>query len=195
MDCRVIGRTIKALRVEQGLTQQALSERINVSDKAVSKWERGLGCPDVTVLPVLADALGVPVETILSGGLDESLEGKGVSMKSLRFFVCSGCGSITMGTLGSEVTCCGKRLPALRAESPYGDEDLTVEKVEGDYYVTSLHPMDKDHYVSFLALVSADSLVVKKLYPEWGIDARLPAVARPLLLWHCTRHGLFSRQL
>ena len=54
MDCAEVGALIRALRLEKGLTQRALAEKIGVGDKAVSKWERGMGCPDVTLLPALA---------------------------------------------------------------------------------------------------------------------------------------------
>lgn len=59
MDCAEVGALIRALRLEKGLTQRALAEKIGVGDKAVSKWERGMGCPDVTLLPALAACLGV----------------------------------------------------------------------------------------------------------------------------------------
>ena len=51
MDHEQIGRLIRSLRREQGLTQLQLASLLNVSDKAVSKWERGLGCPEVSLLP------------------------------------------------------------------------------------------------------------------------------------------------
>ena len=63
-----LGRKIARLRKRQGLTQQALAERLGVSDKAVSKWERGLSCPDVSLLVTLASALGVSVDALLGDG-------------------------------------------------------------------------------------------------------------------------------
>lgn len=56
-----------ALRKEKGLTQRALAERLYVSDKAVSKWERGLSLPDVALLTPLSEALGVGVAELLRG--------------------------------------------------------------------------------------------------------------------------------
>jgi transcriptional regulator with XRE-family HTH domain len=50
------------------MTQKELAEKIYVTDKAISKWERGLGSPDISILPLLADALGVTADDILSGG-------------------------------------------------------------------------------------------------------------------------------
>lgn len=67
MDCERMGRLISALRRERGLTQKALAGRLKVTDKAVSKWERGLCCPDIALLGSLAAALGVTVEELLAG--------------------------------------------------------------------------------------------------------------------------------
>ncbi len=55
------------LRKEQGLTQKELAQRLYLSDKAVSKWERGLSLPDVEVLIPLAEALDVTVAELLEG--------------------------------------------------------------------------------------------------------------------------------
>ena len=51
MDCAKTGALIRRLRLEQGLTQAALAARVGVGAKAVSKWELGQGCPDVSLLP------------------------------------------------------------------------------------------------------------------------------------------------
>ena len=62
-----LGRRIAALRKAQGLTQEALSERMNITPQAVSKWENDLSCPDVTSLPQLAQLLGVSIDALLTG--------------------------------------------------------------------------------------------------------------------------------
>ena len=54
MNDRTLGTTIASLRKELGMTQLELAEKMNVTDKAVSKWERDLSIPDVTTLPRLA---------------------------------------------------------------------------------------------------------------------------------------------
>ena len=87
MDQTKTGGLIRALRTQKGLTQKALAEAIGVGDKAVSKWERGLGCPDVSLLPELSRVLGVGLETLLSGSLDANDQERG-NMKKLRFYVC-----------------------------------------------------------------------------------------------------------
>lgn len=61
------GAFIQGLRRERGLTQAQLAQRVFVSDKAVSKWERGLSLPDISLLMPLAEALGVTVIELLEG--------------------------------------------------------------------------------------------------------------------------------
>lgn len=65
MDKESFGAALAEHRKKQGMTQRQLADRLNVTDKAVSKWERGLSYPDVTLLQPLADALMVSVETLL----------------------------------------------------------------------------------------------------------------------------------
>lgn len=56
-----LGAAIRLLRTNKGMTQQALAKELHVTDKAVSKWERGLCVPDICLFPSLASALGVSV--------------------------------------------------------------------------------------------------------------------------------------
>ena len=60
-----IGETIASLRKKKGMTQNELAEKMNVTDKAVSKWERDLSCPDINTISKLADILDVSVEELL----------------------------------------------------------------------------------------------------------------------------------
>lgn len=66
-----IGETIATLRKEKGMTQSQLAEKMNVTDKAVSKWERDLSCPDINTISKLADLLGVSVEELLKAKKSE----------------------------------------------------------------------------------------------------------------------------
>ena len=66
MSNKSIGEMISCLRKEKGMTQNDLAEKMNVTDKAVSKWERNLSCPDVNSIPKLAEILGTTVEELLN---------------------------------------------------------------------------------------------------------------------------------
>lgn len=61
-----IGTNISNLRKRQGMTQADLGEKLNYSDKAVSKWERGESAPDILTLVSIAEVLGVTVDDLLS---------------------------------------------------------------------------------------------------------------------------------
>lgn len=67
MTSKECGNFISELRKEKKLTQKELAEKINVSDKAVSRWETGKGYPDVTSLVSLSDYFGVSVNELLAG--------------------------------------------------------------------------------------------------------------------------------
>ncbi len=60
------GEIISTLRKEKGLTQKELADKLNITDKAVSKWERDLACPDTQTIPRLAEILGISVEALLN---------------------------------------------------------------------------------------------------------------------------------
>lgn len=67
MERKSIGTLIAALRRANGLTQKQLAERLGVSDKAVSRWERDESLPDLTLLPVIADLFHITVDELLRG--------------------------------------------------------------------------------------------------------------------------------
>jgi len=67
MDNEKMGTFISELRKSYQMTQKGLAAKLNVSDKAVSKWERGLSCPDISLLAPLSDILGITVGELLNG--------------------------------------------------------------------------------------------------------------------------------
>ena len=67
MEKKTIGGFIAALRKANGMTQKELAEQLHVSDKTVSRWERGDGAPDLAVVPVLAEIFGVTCDELLRG--------------------------------------------------------------------------------------------------------------------------------
>ena len=67
IDNEKFGAFLIQLRKENGMTQKELAERLYVSDKAVSKWERGLSLPDIALLQPLAEIYDISVTEILSG--------------------------------------------------------------------------------------------------------------------------------
>ena len=67
MDSEKTGQVIAACRAERNMTQKQLAERLHISDRTISRWERGAGFPDLSLLEPLADALGLSVVELLRG--------------------------------------------------------------------------------------------------------------------------------
>ncbi len=69
-----IGKTIKEKRIQKGLTQEELAEKMGVSPQAVSKWENDISYPDITILSSLARELGCTVDELLGNKKEEKIE-------------------------------------------------------------------------------------------------------------------------
>lgn len=65
MDAKTFGAFLARMRKSQGLTQAELAQQLHVTDKAVSRWERGVGLPDIITLEPLADALGLTLADLM----------------------------------------------------------------------------------------------------------------------------------
>ena len=154
MDTYVTGSTIRLLREAKGLTQAELAGKLAVSAKTISKWETAKGLPDISLLEPLAAALGVSVLELMQG---EPVVNRNRAANLLRskLYVCPICGNVLHATGQAVVSCCGITLPALDiADADPADEhhQLTVERVEDELFVTLHHPMEKDHFISFIAV-------------------------------------------
>lgn len=194
MDYVKTGALIRRRRKAKGLTQRELAELIGVGDKAVSKWERGLGFPDVGLLSELSRVLGAELESLLTGQTEEN-DPIGGNMKKLKIYVCPKCGNLMTASCEAAVSCCGEKLRPTEPRRAEPEEELTVETVENDYYITSGHEMTKEHYITFVALLTGDTVFLRKLYPEWDMQTRIPRFAHGRLLWYCTRHGLMYKNI
>ena len=174
------------------MTQKEVAERLCVSPQAVSKWERGNGCPDVSLLPVLSDLFGVAVERLLQGDLKPAAADGG-NMKRIKFCVCPECGNILTATGGGELHCCGRKLEALKPQKADEAHSVMVQEIETDWYVTFAHPMEKGHYFRFVAYVTVDRVLLVRLYPEQGSEFRVPQIRGGGNMYLCcSRDGLFE---
>ena len=188
------GTLLRRLRLERGWTQRQAAELLGVSAQAVSKWERGQGCPDVGMLPRLAKIFGVSVEGILDGDLLPAAPDGG-NMKRIKFYVCPVCGNVISSTGMAEISCCGRKLNALKARPADLSHSVSVKAVEGDYYITLEHDMEKQHYITFMAYAVYDRVLLMKLYPEQAAQVRFPRSGHGVLYICCNSHGLFSVSL
>ena len=194
MNTYITGATIKAIREAKGITQTQLAEMIGVTGKAVSKWETGKGLPDISLLQPLATALDTSVMALMTGELVTN-QNRSANMLRTKFYVCPVCGNILHAMGDVLVSCCGITLPALEAAPFDEDHELTIEKVEDEYFIPLRHDMTKKHYISFLAYVTSDRMQFVKLYPEGNAETRLHLRGRGFLYGYCNRHGLMKQKI
>ena len=190
MDQYVTGNNNKLLREQNKMTQLQLAEKLGVSDKTVSKWETGKGYPDITLLEPIAEAFQISVTELISGN---TIRNANVSSNMLRskFYVCPVCGNVIHGMGEAVIQCHGIVLNALEAEPADEHHQLSIERVEDEYFVSIDHPMTKDHYISFMAAAASDSMQTVKLYPEWNAESRFKISCVKKLFFYCNRDGLF----
>ncbi|MFV0516016.1 MAG: helix-turn-helix domain-containing protein [Aminipila sp.] len=189
MEQTKIGNIIRYLRQEKGMTQKQVADRMNISDKTISKWERGLGCPDISLLAELCDLLDVNMQKMLNGDLEQN-EIVGGNMKKSKYFICPICNNISICTGNAEISCCGRKLDEQIPKKADEQQKMIIEQVENDWYITSNHEMSKKCYISFVAFATGDRIQVIKQYPEWDLQIRIPNRGHGMLIWHSTKSGL-----
>ena len=196
MNPEKIGSLIFQLRKEKNLTQKQLGEKVGLSDKTISKWERGLGCPDISLLRDISKIFNVNIEKILLGDLQEN-DINGGNMKRIKFYVCPNCGNVINSTGDGDFSCCGRKLEALVPKVMDENHSINIEEVENDYYVEINHEMTKDHFISFVAYVTYDRVLLIKLYPEQSPTVRFPRLCgkfeRGKFYMYCNQHGLLMK--
>lgn len=194
MDNVRTGELIRRLRTEKGLTQREIAERMNISDKTVSKWERGCGGPDISLLSDLASVLEVGAEALLSGSLETNTH-TGGNMKRTQFYFCPECRSIITSTGKAEAVCCGRKLSPLEAKEATEEHLPIIEDTDGEYYITIPHEMTKSHYIVFAAFVSDSCCFTARLYPEQDPSFRFPRMRSGKFYIFCVKDGLFYIKL
>lgn len=194
MNSYLTGAAIKRLREASRLTQAELAEKIDVSGKAVSRWETGRGLPDISLLEPLAKALRVSVIELMSGELMCN-RNRSANMLRSKFYVCPLCGNVIHAAGEAVVSCCGVTLPPLEAEEMDGAHRVRIEEVEDEQFLTVPHEMTKTHYISFLAFVTTDRVQLIKLYPEGSAQRRMSLRGQGYLYLYCNRHGLMRQKV
>lgn len=190
MNQYITGAVIKELREKNRLTQAELAEKLNVSDKTVSKWETGRGYPDISLLEPIANVFGISIAELISGNAVHNVN---VSANMLRsqFYVCPVCGNIIHCMGEAVIHCCGVLLAPCQPRESDENHKIFIEKAEEDYYVRIEHDMTKQHHISFAAALYSDKIQMIKFYPEGNAEARFNISGAKKILFCCNRDGLF----
>ena len=83
-----VGKLIAKIRKEKNMTQDELAEKFGISGKSVSKWERGINAPDISLLEALSQELGITVNELLSGekNTNENIENDKITIDSINYY-------------------------------------------------------------------------------------------------------------
>ena len=204
MNQYITGSTIKSLREKQNLTQAELAKLLCVSDKTISKWETGRGFPDITFLEPLSKFLKVSIIELLSGN-EIINQNKNSNLRKSNFFTCPICGNVIFSVGNALISCCGIQLLPLEVENIsknkteenfendfLQEHKINLENVEDEIFVSLNHPMEKNHFISWIASISFDSVIITKLYPEQNPECRFKKRGQQKIFAYCNRHGLFE---
>lgn len=134
MNRECVGSFIRAKRKEKGLTQKQLGDMIGLSDRAVSRWENGIGLPDVEILLPLSEALGVTVDELLAGEEKRCLaisSQEDAATKVIRSFRPK---RFLIFCLAGIITLCSCVLVMNRETVRYSDGSFYLVKQGGQYY-------------------------------------------------------------
>lgn len=191
MNQYVTGAVIKELREKNHFTQAELAEKLNVSDKTISKWETAKGYPDISLLEPIAKIFGISVTELISGNAVNNVNISANVMRS-KFYVCPVCGNSIHSMGEAVIQCHGIILAPCQAEETDENHKIFIERVEDEFYIRIEHDMTKQHYISFIAAVSSDKLQMIKLYPEGNPEARMKMNGVKKIFFYCNKDGLFS---
>ena len=194
MNNYITGKIIKELREKENLTQIELANKINVSDKTISKWETGKGLPDISLLEPLSKVLKVSVIELMNG---QYIINKNISSNMLKsnFSVCPICSNI-IHSMGENLnSCCGINLPILEAENENEEHIINCNITGDEYYVSINHEMSKEHYISFIAYVTNNRCEIVKLYPEQNAEASFLRRGKGIIYVYCNKDGLIKKEL
>ena len=194
LDCAKVGKLILQLRKEKGLTQKNVAEALNISNKTISKWECGMGCPDASLWSELSGILGADIQKMLEGELNPNSPDYG-NIRRVKFYVCPLCGNILVSTSPASIFCCGRKLTALIPKK-MKEHSLDVQVMDIDYYISFDHEMQKSHFISFVAYVADDKVLLNRLYPEQDSAVRFPIMSGSGKLYaYCNHHGLWEQSI
>lgn len=176
MNAEKTGKLIHDIRTKKGLTQKELAEALNVTDKAICKWEKGHGCPDITLLAQLSKVLEIDIQSILQGELPKN-RNIGGNMNRLKFYFCPSCGNLITSIKNIELSCCGNKLSPISATK---NDDKKyhpiIEEFDGQFSVSFNHPMTKSDYISNAIVVQYDKIMCVKFYAEQEAIFTLPQI-------------------
>lgn len=120
--------------------------------------------------------------------------------ENVRFYICPICGNV-IGLIDgdmSRIVCCGRPMERMEANTTDASVEKhvpTYEKIDDEIVVkvgSVEHPMEKDHYIMWIAQVSDNKTIRVRLYPEQSTETRFPYMPGSGIYAYCNKHGLWK---
>jgi len=120
--------------------------------------------------------------------------------ENVRFYFCPICGNV-IGLIDGDmnkITCCGRKMELMNANSTDASQEKHVpvcEKLEDEIVVkvgTVEHPMEKEHYIMWIAQVSDNQTTRIRLFPEQAAEVRFKYIPKSIIYAYCNKHGLWK---
>ena len=176
------GRCLKAFRKGRKLTQKEFADRINVSDKTVSAWERGDRQLSAEVLTNIINEFEISFYDFF-----ESISN---DRSDPIFYICPKCSNVTITHKQSKIICCGIEASEIGANTEFNDCSVHTFVSENVLRVRVIHDMNASHYICFAAYVRKDGFDMLWLKPGVMPDMSFEFRGEGKLFVCCNVHGL-----
>ena len=117
------------------------------------------------------------------------------SMAKTKWYVCPACGNVIHAMGDAVISCCGITLPRLEEEKLDEHHNIKVERIDDEYVVSMDHPMDKDHFLYFIAYRTDTNIQVERLYLESEALCHFKILGHLKIFAYCNHHGLFMKEI
>ncbi|URZ87090.1 helix-turn-helix domain-containing protein [Floricoccus penangensis] len=194
MDVEKVGTLIFQLRKERNLTQKELADKLNISNKTISKWECGKGAPDSSMWQPLSNILGADLLNLLQGKLEANPKDIG-KIDRIKFYVCKSCKNILISTGDASISCCGRNLKPLSINSKSEEFGINIAEYDQANYISFEHSMTKEDYLLFACYVYEDRFFLNRFYPEQTPAFYLPDLKLNASLYVYSVNGGLSKYL
>jgi len=175
-------KCLKAFRRSHKMTQKEFAERIRVSDKTVSAWERGDRHISAEMLTKVLRNFDISPD-------DFFLTEEEIS-DDFHFYICPKCDNIAIMHKKSKIFCCGIEMQKVQW-NPSENSISAKTKIKNDFlYATFMHEMNYNHYIQFVALVKKNGFEIYVMNPGDSPEVCFNFRKRGRLFAYCNVHGL-----
>ena len=124
-------------------------------------------------------------------------------MQNLNLYKCMKCNTLIqqLDESNANIECCNTKMTKIEANTfeASTEKHIPIYELSNSEIIVTIgeieHPMEKDHYIMWIALVSENRITKVKLYPEQATTTRLPYIPKSTIYAYCNKHGLWKKEV